>query len=58
MAEIKKIKLGSTTYDIRDASADSRLTELEGKVDGIESTPESINIDRPVAISIKGKVSG
>jgi hypothetical protein len=30
MAEIKKIKLGSTTYDIRDASADSRLTTIEG----------------------------
>jgi hypothetical protein len=29
MAEIKKIKLGSTTYDIRDTSADSRLTKIE-----------------------------
>ena len=34
MANIKKIKIGETTYDIRDASVDTKISTAIGKLDG------------------------
>ena len=34
MANIKKIKIGETTYDIRDASVDTKINTAVGNLDG------------------------
>ena len=34
MANIKKIKIGETTYDIRDASVDTKISTAVGNLDG------------------------
>lgn len=34
MANIKKIKIGETTYDIRDASVDTKINTAIGNLDG------------------------
>ena len=34
MANIKKIKIGDTTYDIRDASVDTKINTAIGNLDG------------------------
>ena len=43
MANIKKIKIGETTYDIRDASVDTKINTAVGNVDG---TATSVRVRR------------
>ena len=60
MANIKKIKIGETTYDIRDASVDSQIKTAIGKLDSSATVASesdgTITITKTVA-ETDGKIS-
>ena len=49
MANIKKIKIGETTYDIRDASVDTKINTAVGNLDG-SATVASVS-DKTITIT-------
>ena len=49
MANIKKIKIGETTYDIRDASVDTKISTAVGNLDGT-ATVASVS-DKTITIT-------
>ena len=49
MANIKKIKIGETTYDIRDASVDTKINTAIGNLDGT-ATVASVS-DKTITIT-------
>ena len=49
MANIKKIKIGETTYDIRDASVDNKINTAVGNLDGT-ATVASVS-DKTITIT-------
>lgn len=58
MATIKKIKIGSTTYDIRDASVPSQIAALDGTatIASVDASTSEINI-RDQVVETDGVIS-
>ena len=58
MATIKKIKIGTTTYDIRDASVPSQIAALDGTatIASVDASTSEINI-RDQVVETDGVIS-
>ena len=58
MATIKKIKLGTTTYDIRDASVPSQIAALDGTatIASVDASTSEISI-RDQVVETDGRIS-
>ena len=60
MANIKKIKIGETTYDIRDASVPGQINTAVGNLDGTATVASESDGTITIAKSVKetdGKIS-
>ena len=58
MATIKKIKIGTTTYDIRDASVPSQIAALDGTatIASVDASTSEISI-RDQVVETDGRIS-